>query len=67
MSPLRAWLDKQERHFKPGGRLARLHPLFEAIDTALYTPAAVTATSSHVRDAIDLKRMMSLVVAAALP
>lgn len=67
MGPLRAWLDRQAGHFAKGGRLERLHPLFEALDTALYTPPSVTATAAHVRDAIDLKRLMGLVVLAALP
>ena len=39
---LRNLLDKQEKHFKKGGRLERLYPLFEATDTFLYTPGKVT-------------------------
>jgi Na+-transporting NADH:ubiquinone oxidoreductase subunit B len=45
----------------------RLYPLYEAADTFLYTPGVVTRTGSHVRDGIDYKRMMSLVVVALLP
>ena len=67
MGWLRAWLDRQAVYFEEGRPLERLLPLYEALDTALYTPPSVTATSAHVRDAIDLKRMMSLVVAAAMP
>jgi len=67
MKGLRAFLDRTGRHFEPGGRLERLYPLWEAADTFLYTPSRVTAGGTHVRDALDLKRMMMLVVIAALP
>jgi Na+-transporting NADH:ubiquinone oxidoreductase subunit B len=67
MTALRRTLDRWGRHFEPGGRLARLHPLWEATDTFLYSPASVTTGGVHVRDAMDLKRMMMIVVIAALP
>jgi len=64
---LRRQLDRIAPHFETGGRLERLYPLWEAIDTALYTTPKVTQGASHVRDAMDLKRMMMIVVIAALP
>lgn len=64
MKLLREQLDRYARHFEKGGRLERLFPLWEAQDTFLYTPAEVTRGPSHVRDALDLKRMMIAVVAA---
>ena len=64
MKHLRRLLDSQAHHFEPGGKLAKLYPLWEAQDTFLYTPGQVTAGPSHVRDAIDLKRMMMTVVIA---
>jgi Na+-transporting NADH:ubiquinone oxidoreductase subunit B len=67
MSRLRALLDRQARHFDKGGRLEKLYPLWEAVDTFFYTPASVTRSGAHVRDALDLKRMMILVVVAAIP
>jgi len=67
MSRLRRELDRIARHFEHGGRLERLHPVWEAFDTFLYTPGQVTRTSSHVRDALDYKRMMTIVVVALLP
>lgn len=67
MRPLRAWLDRQAVHFEKGGRLERLHALYEVADTFLYTPPSVTGGGAHVRDAIDLKRMMMIVVVAAAP
>lgn len=54
-------------HFAEGGKAQKLYPLYEAIDTFLYTPGDVTKGASHVRDGIDLKRMMIMVVAGLAP
>ncbi|MGI9590362.1 MAG: NADH:ubiquinone reductase (Na(+)-transporting) subunit B, partial [Myxococcota bacterium] len=67
MKFLRDALDQVAPHFEEGGRLERLYPLYEAADTFLYTPGIVTRTGSHVRDGLDYKRMMSLVVVALGP
>ena len=67
MKALRALLDKQGELFHKGGKLERLYPLYEAGDTFLYTPGETTKTTAHVRDGIDLKRMMSVVIAALGP
>ncbi len=67
MKILRRFLDAQQERFQSGGRLDRLFPLFEAVDTILYTPGKVTTGTTHVREALDLKRMMSVVVAALMP
>jgi len=64
---LRDRLDRIAPTFERGGRLHRWHPLWEAVDTFLYSPGSVTRTGSHVRDAVDLKRIMMTVVIAALP
>ena len=53
--------------FEKGGKLEKLYPLWEAHDTAMFTPADVTKTASHVRDGLDLKRMMITVVIALVP
>ena len=67
MRALERLLEKAGRHFEPGRRLARFHALYEATDTFIMTPPSVTRGASHVRDAIDLKRMMTIVVIAMLP
>ncbi|MDA0334323.1 MAG: NADH:ubiquinone reductase (Na(+)-transporting) subunit B [bacterium] len=64
---LRDLLDSVEPHFTHGGKLERLFPLYELIDTFLYTPADVTRNAAHVRDNLDLKRMMIMVVVALVP
>jgi len=67
MKALRGFLDSVEPQFHKGGKLERLYPLYEAIDTFLYTPGEVTKGAAHVRDALDLKRMMITVVFALGP
>jgi Na+-transporting NADH:ubiquinone oxidoreductase subunit B len=67
MNPLRHVLDGQRKRFEKGGPLERLGPLYEAVDTFFYTPPDVTRTTAHVRDALDLKRMMIVVVVALMP
>ncbi|NLY59419.1 MAG: NADH:ubiquinone reductase (Na(+)-transporting) subunit B, partial [Gammaproteobacteria bacterium] len=64
---LRNYLDKIEHHFESGGRLEKWYPLYEAVDTFLYKPASVTRTTAHVRDGIDLKRMMITVWLCTFP
>ncbi len=67
MKILRNFLDQQKRHFEKDGKLSKLHPLFEATESFLFSTGEVTGTASHVRDAMDLKRMMITVVVAAVP
>ena len=65
---LRRLLDSVEPLFEPGkGKLAALYPLYEALDTFLYTPSSTTRNTTHIRDALDLKRMMVMVVVALTP
>ena len=67
MKLLRNTLDKFAPLFEEGGKLEKLFPLWEATDTFLYTSGSVTKSASHVRDALDLKRMMVTVVMALTP
>lgn len=67
MKALRDILDKLHPHFAKGGKLAKLYPLYEAADSFIYTPGEVTEGAPHVRDAMDLKRVMITVVIALLP
>ena len=64
---LRKWLDGVEHHFQDGGRYQSLYPLFEAVDTIFYKPSSVTRSTAHVRDGVDLKRIMITVWLAAFP
>ena len=64
---LRKLLGSLEPHFIKGGKYHRWYPLYEAIDTLLYSPLEQTKTTSHVRDALDLKRMMGFVWLCTFP
>jgi len=59
--------DKFKPIFEKGGKLEKLYPLFEANDTFLFTPSDITREGAHVRDQIDMKRMMMTVVIAMVP
>ncbi len=67
MSKVRAFLDKIHPHFAKGGRFEKLYPVYEMVDTFLYSPADVTPDPVHARDAIDLKRVMTYVWLATFP
>ena len=60
-------LDKVEPLFGDGGKLEKFHPLFEATDTILFSTDERTKTGPHVRDSIDIKRVMISVVIALIP
>lgn len=64
---LRNLLDRLAPLFHKGGRFEKWYALYEAVDTILYSPATVTRTGPHVRDGIDLKRVMITVWLAAFP
>ena len=67
MNGLRKFLDRQERHFLRGGKLEQFGALYEMVDTFLFSPSAVTRNAPHIRDAIDLKRVMIFVWLAVMP
>lgn len=67
MKALRSFLDGQHHHFVKGGKLEKFYSLYEAIDTFIYTPDSVTAGRTHVRDGLDLKRLMITVAFALMP
>jgi len=60
-------LETLAPHFEKDGKFEKLYPIFEAGDTFLFSPADTTKGSTHVRDAIDLKRVMIMVVVALIP
>ncbi|MFA7553604.1 MAG: NADH:ubiquinone reductase (Na(+)-transporting) subunit B [Spongiibacteraceae bacterium] len=64
---LRKVLDNIEPHFHKGGKWESWYALYEAADTIFYSPSDTTKTTSHVRDGIDLKRMMITVWLCAFP
>lgn len=67
MSWLKNKLDQMAPDFQKGGKHENWAALFEAVDTFFYSPRQVTHAGSHVRDSIDLKRIMILVWMATFP
>jgi len=67
MKALRNYLDKIKPQFKEGGKFEKLHSTFDAFETFLFVPDKTTFKGSHIRDSIDLKRTMSMVIIAMIP
>ena len=64
---LKKFLHDIEPHFEKGGKFEKLYPLYEAVDTIFYQPASTTNNTAHVRDGIDLKRIMISVWVCVFP
>jgi Na+-transporting NADH:ubiquinone oxidoreductase subunit B len=64
---LKAYLEKIEPNFEAGGKYEKFYALYEAAATIFYTPGKVNKTGTHVRDSIDLKRIMIMVWMATFP
>ena len=67
MNFLRKKLDKLKPSFTKGGKFEKLQSVFEGFDSFLFVSDKVTFKGSHIRDAIDLKRTMTVVIIALLP
>lgn len=64
---LRKVLDDLEHHFQEGGKLQKYYAVYEMFDTLFYAPSSVTRSTAHVRDGVDLKRIMITVWLATFP
>ena len=67
MNGLRKLTDKIKPTFEKGGRLGFLHSTFDAFETFLFVPDTVTRKGTHIKDSVDLKRIMIMVVLALVP
>jgi Na+-transporting NADH:ubiquinone oxidoreductase subunit B len=67
MKFLRKQLDKVKPHFSKGGKFEKYAPAFGGIETLLFVPDHTTKRGAHIRDAVDLKRVMITVVMALVP
>ena len=59
-------LESVKPHFVKGGKLEKLYPAYDAFETFLFVPDHTTHKGTHIKDAIDLKRTMALVVLSML-
>ena len=64
---IRNILDNLKKPFEKGQKLEKLYPAFDAFETFLFVPNHTSKTGAHIRDAIDLKRVMITVIIALLP
>ncbi|MEM8594880.1 MAG: NADH:ubiquinone reductase (Na(+)-transporting) subunit B [Pseudomonadota bacterium] len=64
---LRNFFDRIEPNFERGGKWERLFPVYEMVESFLYTPKTVTTVAPHARSYIDMKRIMTYVVLSTLP
>lgn len=67
MDSLRKQIDKLKPHFSEGGKYQKLRSVFEGFESFLFVSDKVTFRGSHVRDSIDLKRTMTVVIIALIP
>ncbi len=67
MSALRNFLNKAKPHFEPDGKLHAYRSVFDGFESFLYVPNTTARTGVNIHDAIDSKRIMSMVVIALLP
>lgn len=67
MKAIRKLVDNIKPTFSKGGKLSFLHSSFDAFETFLFVPNTVTHKGSHIRDSIDLKRTMTMVIVALMP
>lgn len=64
---LRTYLDRIEPNFESGGKWERYFPVYEMVESILYTPKSVTTAAPHARSYTDMKRIMTYVVLATVP
>ncbi len=67
MKALRKLVDSIAPTFAKDGKLGKLHFVFDGLETFLFTPGHATVKGAHLRDSIDLKRTMSIVITAMIP
>ena len=67
MKSLLNLVEKIKPTFSKGGKLGFLHSTFDAFETFLFVPNTVTKSGSHIRDCVDLKRVMTVVIISLMP
>lgn len=67
MKALRKLVDKIKPNFQEGGKLSMFHSVFDGFETFLFVPSKTSKSGTHIHDAVDSKRMMSMVVIALVP
>ncbi|MEM9438677.1 MAG: NADH:ubiquinone reductase (Na(+)-transporting) subunit B, partial [Pseudomonadota bacterium] len=64
---VRSFFDRIEPNFEKGGKYEKYFPVYEMVESFLFTPKTVTTAAPHARSYIDMKRIMTYVVLATVP
>ncbi len=64
---LRSFFDRIEPNFTKGGKYEKYFPIYEMVESFIYTPKTVTTVAPHARSYVDMKRIMTYVVIATIP
>jgi Na+-transporting NADH:ubiquinone oxidoreductase subunit B len=64
---LRSFFERIEPHFEKGGKYEKYFPIYEMVESLVYTPKTVTTVAPHARSYVDMKRIMTYVVIATIP
>ncbi|KCV82845.1 Na(+)-translocating NADH-quinone reductase subunit B [Actibacterium atlanticum] len=64
---LRSYLDSIEPNFHKGGKYEKYFPIYEMVESLMFTPKTVTTAAPHARSYVDMKRIMTYVVIATIP
>lgn len=64
---LRSFFDRIEPNFTKGGKYEKYFPIYEMVESFLFTPKTVTTAAPHARSYVDMKRIMTYVVIATIP
>lgn len=67
MKALEKIIHNLDPHFEKGGKWEKMYPLYETLSTFLFTPKHTTKKGAHIRDGVDLKRTMFMVIIALVP
>ncbi len=67
MKSIRKYIDRIKPNFEKGGRFEKFRSTFDAFETFLFVPDRVTQSGTHIRDSLDMKRTMTVVIIALLP
>ena len=67
MNRIERFFESTRRHFEKGGRLEKLWPFYESIESVFFSPARASRVAPNVRDHLDVKRYMMLVIVALVP
>ncbi|MDD5822759.1 MAG: NADH:ubiquinone reductase (Na(+)-transporting) subunit B [Prevotella sp.] len=67
MNGLKKYFDRIRPNFQEGGKLHAFNSIYEGFESFLFVPNTTSNSGASIHDALDSKRIMSIVVIALLP